>query len=184
MDDDLDAVHSDARQNRAALSCPGQICRRAHVNWAMRFVDSPDDAEDLAGEICVHCLQGRSQFRGDAAFSTWLRRVAINVLRDFIRSKRAKPSGEWRDSAGVEPAEALPPSADWNCVSFQATGLYDAMKRLTPKQRHLIEWKYGDQLTYEEIAARLDTTPAAVSQALRRARLSLKQAIEETTETP
>lgn len=181
MDDELDVIHSQGR-NGAALSCPGEICRRAHVNWAMRIMDNRDDAEDLAGEICVHCLQGRPQFRGDAAFSTWLRRVAINVLRDSLRSKRAKPIAEWPDSAVGQSTDAPPPSADWNGVGSEATGLYDAMKQLTPKQRHLIEWKYGDQLTYEEIAARLDTTPAAVSQALRRARLSLKQAIEEPTE--
>ena len=84
MDDELDVIHSQGR-NGAALSCPGEICRRAHVNWAMRIMDNRDDAEDLAGEICVHCLQGRPQFRGDAAFGTWLHRIAVTVTLNGMR---------------------------------------------------------------------------------------------------
>jgi RNA polymerase sigma-70 factor (ECF subfamily) len=180
MDDERRAERDlPSRTDLEAIRCPGQVCRRAQMHWAMRHVDSLDDAEDLAGEICVHCIQGRSHFRGDAEFSTWLRRIAINVLRDHIRAKRARTADTEECNPDFGTPVILPESYRWPTAGLNATSLHDAMNRLTPRQRHLIEWKYGDQLTYREIAARLDTTPQAVSQALRRARLTLKQAMVE-----
>jgi DNA-directed RNA polymerase specialized sigma24 family protein len=113
-------------------------------------------------------MRGRGRFREESEFSTWLRAVALNALRDFIKAKGKRP-----ELANMNVDKVL-----GGVHAPDSLFLSEAMRRLTPRQRHLIEWKYGDGLSYAEIADRLKTTDTAVSQALRRARLALKRAIE------
>ena len=166
------------------VECPGLSCRLALTEWANRKLENSHDAEDLAGEICLHCMRGRGRFRGEAEFSTWLRSVALNALRDFIKARRKRHEFA---AIGLDEAE----SAAFRRLSPvdeddgpQILSVREAMAHLTPRQRHLIEWKYGDGLSYAEIATRLNTTDTAVSQALRRARMALKRAIEAESDPP
>jgi RNA polymerase sigma-70 factor (ECF subfamily) len=123
-------------------------------------------------------MRGRARFRGESEFSTWLRSIAVNALRDFIKAKQRR-----RELAGADVGEAAIDEFWYGKkvsggISEEVQRLREAMDHLTPRQRHLIEWKYGDGLTYDEIASRLSSTPTAVSQALRRARLTLKRTME------
>ena len=165
----------DDQPRNAPPDCPGLSCRLALTQWAARQLDNQSDAEDLAGDICVHCMRGRGRFRAEAEFSTWLRSVATNALRDFLKAKCRRAG---LATGGLSEAE-IHGAAQFDYPAGPDTQrLYEAMRSLTPRQRHLIEWKYGEGLTYAEIAARLNTSNTAVSQALRRARLALKRAIE------
>lgn len=66
--------------------------------WALclRMTGNPDDAEDLTQETFVRLFQKLDTFRGDSAFCTWLRRIAINVvlLRFQKASRRHETSME------------------------------------------------------------------------------------------
>jgi RNA polymerase sigma-70 factor (ECF subfamily) len=123
-------------------------------------------------------MRGRARFRGDAEFSTWLRAVALNALRDFLKAKRRRVEDGSLDVESAESAALRRRLLSAPNLGPEIQSVTDAIARLTPRQRHLIEWKYGDGLSYAEIAERLNTTDTAVSQALRRARLALKRAIE------
>jgi RNA polymerase sigma-70 factor (ECF subfamily) len=165
------------------MKCPGLSCRRNLIRWAGSQLEDQADAEDLAGEICLHCMRGRERFRGDAEFSTWLRRIALNLLSDFVRTKRARAtvSIDRLDETEIPISSSVGSSGSDAWAESEI--LREAMARLSPRHRHLIEWKYGDGLSYEEIADRLNTTPSAVSQALRRARLTLRRVLASSSES-
>jgi RNA polymerase sigma-70 factor (ECF subfamily) len=85
------------------------------VNLAYRFVRDRSRAEDLAQEAFLHAFRNLARFRGDAAFSTWLFAVAVNVYRSELR-RRPTPtvpieaagelaSGERPLSAALEAGE-------------------------------------------------------------------------------
>ncbi len=56
-------------------------------NVALRYVLSPDDAQDLAQEVVIKVITKLSQFNGQSAFRTWLYRIVFN---HFLNSKKRK----------------------------------------------------------------------------------------------
>jgi RNA polymerase sigma-70 factor (ECF subfamily) len=54
---------------------------------ASQFAANADDASDLAQEIFLKAYRSLSRFRGDAAFSTWLYRIAVNACVDYTRRR-------------------------------------------------------------------------------------------------
>lgn len=71
-------------------------------NLAYRFVRDRARAEDMAQEAFLQIFKQLARFRGDAAFSTWLFSVALNVYRSALR-RQARPA---------VPLEALTEAAD------------------------------------------------------------------------
>lgn len=61
---------------------------RPLVNLAWRYVRNESIAEEMAQEAFVRCFRKLRQWRGDAAFSTWLFALAINVYRSMLRKRR------------------------------------------------------------------------------------------------
>jgi RNA polymerase sigma-70 factor (ECF subfamily) len=57
---------------------------------ASRMAGSVDEGEDLLQEIFLQAYRKLGSFKGDAAFGTWLHRLAINHCLDFVRSRQAK----------------------------------------------------------------------------------------------
>src|SRR5262249_42708882 len=152
---------SSQEQKACPATCPGRSCREALLRWAIRRTDNRDDAEDMVGEVCLHCSRSMHQFRGEAEFATWQYRIARNVLNDFFAAKQrrkrvqaevaAESFRAARQSAAAMGREDLP----------ETEPVRLALCRLAPRQRHLIEWKYGDGLSCAEIAARLGVSEAA-----------------------
>jgi RNA polymerase sigma-70 factor (ECF subfamily) len=75
-------------------SCAGDLDAfedlvRAHqdriYNLAYRFTGNHEDANDAAQEAFVRAFQALPRFRQDAAFSTWLYRIATNAALDLVR---------------------------------------------------------------------------------------------------
>lgn len=83
------------RNKDKTLRC-GDDCRKRILLWVQRLVSNRDDVEDLCQEICMRCSLRRCSFRNNADFSTWLYKVAVNVVKDFFR-KRSRQA-EWLES--------------------------------------------------------------------------------------
>jgi RNA polymerase sigma-70 factor (ECF subfamily) len=85
---------------------------------AFRLTGSADDAADLTQDICLALPRKLGGFRGEARFSTWLYRIAVNAAHDRRRraathARAADGWGDWeanRRAANAETAEAMPGS--------------------------------------------------------------------------
>jgi len=93
-----------------------QYHRRVHA-WCCRIAGNADDAEDLSQDVFVQVIRKIHTFRGEAAFSTWLYRVAMNTVLMRLRRKRLSvssldavcetPEGSvWRDPALILAARS------------------------------------------------------------------------------
>ena len=60
-------------------------------NVALRVLGDPEDARDATQDAFVAMLRKLAQFRGDAAFTTWLHRVTVNSCYDILRKRRRQP---------------------------------------------------------------------------------------------
>lgn len=86
VDDDADALVRRAQAGDAAALEQLVLCVRDRVyRLALRMTARPPDAEDATQEILLRVITRLSTFRGEAAFSTWVHRIAVNHLLD--RSK-------------------------------------------------------------------------------------------------
>ncbi len=96
------------------------------------YVDDPEDRSDLRQEMLYEAWRAYPSFRGEAAFSTWLYRVALNTALTFRRKALRRPVTT--DLEGVRQLPADPPES----LSPQAELLYRAIRELPEADRAII----------------------------------------------
>ena len=65
--------------------------RQRVYNLCLRVLGDPEDAADAVQDTFLSVLTKLRQFRGDAAFTTWMHRVAVNACYDLTRKRRRQP---------------------------------------------------------------------------------------------
>ena len=152
-----------------------------------RYCDDPTEAEDLAQEVFVRAWEGLDGFRGEAAFSTWLYRIALNRCRDRAREARPETRSldaeEGEDGAlarGEEPgADRVPtPEDHWERRTLRER-LRKALAELPPESATAFLLRYGEEMTYGEMAELLDATPGALRVRVHRARETLRELLAD-----
>ena len=61
------------------------------VNLVMRYVRDPDQALDITQEAFLKAYRALPRFRGDAAFYTWMYRIAVNTAKNYLAAQRRRP---------------------------------------------------------------------------------------------
>jgi len=126
------------------------------------------DAEDLTHDAFVEAYLKFSQLRHPEKFGPWLRTLALNLCRMWHRNRT-------RDRAGGP--EALPtPDADEEALLGRMAG---GLCRLSESHRLALALRYWEGLSYEEMATFLDVPVGTVMSRLYRARIALREAMEE-----
>src|SRR5688500_9560143 len=70
---------------------------------AYRTLGREEDARDVTQETFLRAFRALSGFKGDAKFSSWLYRIALNLCRDWMRKQRRAPTVQLAE--GVDPAD-------------------------------------------------------------------------------
>lgn len=123
---------------------------------AYRQIGRPEDARDICQETFLRAFRALPGFRGQAKFSSWIYRIALNLCRDWMRREsRATfvqpPEGSelLELPASREPSESL---EDLVARKDLAHAVERAMARLPEEQRTAIILKEYHDLTFQEIA--------------------------------
>ncbi|MFQ5690167.1 MAG: RNA polymerase sigma factor [Gemmatimonadota bacterium] len=124
-------------------------------------------AEDLSQEAWVRAFQKLHLFRGEAAFGTWLYRLATNVALNRLR-RSAKREGV---EATAQLPEVVRPPED-PVVNRRA--LATALDRLPPGYRQVLILHDVEGWTHEEIAMRLEVSPGTSKSQLHKARARMR----------
>ena len=127
-----------------------------------------DDAEDLSQEVFIRAFRFLRRFRGDAALSTWLTRIAINTaIRHSSRARRRETVPLDAAECRVEPSEMPPDLAS-------AIAVHEAVLTLTPKLRAAVVLFYFEGLSLDETAATLGVQRGTAASRLHEARRILR----------
>ena len=141
---------------------------------ALRMMGQRADALDAVQETFVAVFRRAHAFRGDAAFTTWLHRIAINTCKDLIRKRGRFPLEAGEQIERADPAD----------VSGQVTAHVDlaaALATLPEDQRvALVMFELGG-IPYEEIARATKTQIGTVKSRISRGRQALARAMEQAT---
>ena len=144
----------------------------------LKMTNNPHDADDLTIEAFGKAFKNLGQYTPDFAFSTWLFKIASNNCIDFLRRKRIDatlPIQTGDDSSeGEELTSRLAaetPDPEENIIKQQKVKtMREVVEKLKPHYRTLIELRYFEELSYDEIAVQLNLPLGTVKAQLFRAR--------------
>ncbi|HLC82522.1 MAG TPA: sigma-70 family RNA polymerase sigma factor [Bacteroidia bacterium] len=154
----------------------------------LKMVNNKDDADDLTIEAFGKAFKRLHQYTPNFAFSTWLFKIASNNAIDFIRRKKNETTFSLdktvTNEEGVEMSmnvKADTPDPEAHFIKKQKVEmLRELVDKLKPKYKQLIEMRYYDELSYEEIADKLELPIGTVKAQLFRARDFLYQVLKNT----
>ena len=141
----------------------------ARIHSLTRRMLSTQEADEVTQDIFVRTWQKLSQFRGDSAFSTWLHRLAVNVVIERRRSFAIQRERMSDDPTALDRVTVAPARADLT-VDFE-----HAVEQLPPGAREIFVLHDVEGYTHREIAAMLDIATGTSKRQLHRARMLLRK---------
>ncbi|MBS4070527.1 RNA polymerase sigma factor [Algoriphagus aquatilis] len=151
--------------------------KKAVYFMILKMIRDADDAEDLTMEAFAKAFRNLERFKKDYTFSTWLFRIATNNTIDFIRKKKLKTmslNNTLSDDSGnsvnidVEDDDNNPQDEFIKSQRIEMVRVF--VDKLPAKYRKLVQLRYFDELSYEEIAQELDKPLGTVKAQLHRSR--------------
>lgn len=151
--------------------------RKSVYHTLLKMVRNPDDAEDLTIEAFAKAFKNLPKFKKEYTFSTWLFRIATNNCIDFIRKKKLETfsintafSSDNGDTVNIEIKDEKLDPEERAIKNQKIEVIRDIVTQLPPKYQHLVQLRYFDELSYDEIAKTLNAPLGTVKAQLHRAR--------------
>ncbi len=123
---------------------------------AYRVIGKEEDARDVCQDAFLRAYRALPGFKGQAKFSSWLYRIALNLCRDWIRRQRRAPVSQLpEDMDAIELASETGPaeSIEDLVARRELTAIVEeAMSELSEEQRTAIILKEYHGMTFQEIA--------------------------------
>lgn len=153
----------------------------------LRMTHNPTEADDLTIETFGKAFCQLHTYTPKNTFSTWLFSIASNNGIDFIRRQRlelvslSSLSVRNEDDQYEYPLPSDSPNPEQQLITKQrCERLREVVKQLKPRYRKVVELRYYDELSYEEIAEKLQLPLGTVKIQLRRAKALLAEILKET----
>ena len=150
---------------------------------AYRTLGREEEARDVVQETFLRAFRGLKGFKGQAKFSSWLYRIALNLCRDWMRRERRAPVvqvPEGTDAVDLADAQASPAESVEELVARRemSEAVAKAMAELPEEQRAAILLKEYHGLTFQEIADTLDCPLSTVKTRLYQGLSVLRRRLE------
>jgi RNA polymerase sigma-70 factor (ECF subfamily) len=187
---DLALVESAKLGNQAAYAELMDRYRESIYFMMFKMVKHSDDADDLTIEAFGKAFSRLEQYSPSFAFSTWLFKIASNNCIDFIRKKRIKvtsmDTGYTTNDGAVIFVDAKANTLDPEETIIHGQKVKHMrmlVSKLKPRYRVLVEKRYFEELSYEEISEELNLPLGTVKAQLFRARDFLASMMNQTKDT-
>src|SRR5438094_7146493 len=150
---------------------------------AFRLVGNAEDAQDVVQDAFLNAYQSLDGFKGDSLFFTWLYRIAVNTAISLRRKQRVAISLD-ASRNGAHQLDPLDPSEQSRPgyaleQAEQQRRIQHALSRLSPEHRTVLVMKDMEGQKYETMAEVLQVPIGTIRSRLHRARLELRQLLEQ-----
>ena len=134
--------------------------RQIH-NLLLREVSAPEDREDILHDAFLSLVRSKSEFRGDSRLQTFVYRVVQIAILQKLRSDRARRRDKmvrlFVDLAGESVARELAVT-DYGFARVESDQMADRMYSVLPEPlRTALRLRVSDELSYSEVARRMDS---------------------------
>jgi RNA polymerase sigma-70 factor (ECF subfamily) len=150
----------------------------------LRMVGNTAEAEDLTQDAFLQLFRKIGTFRGESAFSTWLHRLAVNVVLMKLR-KKTLPATSLEESTDPED-ESSGPRREIGAPDLLLSGSIDrvhlerAIEQLPPGYRQVFVLHDVQGFEHNEIAGLMDCSIGNSKSQLHKARMRLRELLQET----
>lgn len=162
--------------------------QRRIYRLAYTLLRDPAEADALTQDVFVKAYRALADFRGGAAFETWVTRITINAVRDVIRRRKPVVAfGDLRSDgeengpelpARLDPADGTSPERDLMSREIRRR-IADALLALSPRQRAVFVMKHYEERSIAEIAAATGLDEGTIKSHLFRAARKLRERLED-----
>lgn len=173
---DLELVRRVQRGDSAAFDLLVRKYRHRVVALIGRYVHDWSEAQDVAQDTFLRAYRALGNFRGDAQFSTWLHRIAVNTAKNHLVAHKRRPPGEDIDIDDAENFESAlrlrdndTPERELMRQEMEQT-VMRAVEALPEELRTAITLREVEGLSYEEIAQQMQCPIGTVRSRIFRAR--------------
>ena len=183
---DEDLVNLARARDEAAVRAITTRYNRRLFRIARSILRNDAEAEDVVQETYVRAFTGLDMFRGDAAFGTWITRIAMNEALGRLR--RLRPTVEWetyganRNQAEIIhfPASAVSNDPEKTMAQSEVRAVLEqAIDELPDAFRAVFVARIVEGMSVEETADLFGLQPATVKTRLHRARLLLREELDK-----
>lgn len=136
-----------------------------------------DDADDLLQETFIKVYMNIHRYSAEYTFGQWIYTIARNTFIDFVRKRQDDLSID--DRFSTPPASSAPTPEERVINIQQRTQLEAYMEQMPADYRRLVELRFFEELSYEEIAGKLSIPLGTVKTRIHRARERLCRLITE-----
>jgi RNA polymerase sigma-70 factor (ECF subfamily) len=158
------------------------------TRFVFTMMRDPSEADCVAQDVFVKAFRALDEFKGEAAFETWLTRIAINTVRDRIRRRRPVVTfSELRDlddddgpeiPPALDPADGTSPERDLMSGEIRRR-IADALVTLSPRQRAIFVLKHYEEKSIAEIGESTGLDEGTIKSHLFRAARKLRVCLED-----
>ena len=140
------------------------------------YMKRHSEREDLFQEITLQAWKAYGSFRGDAKFSTWLYRVALNTAITFFRKEKKQPAIYSTDTVPDQEYDNYDP------IEEQVKALYAAISELSKIDKAIV-MLYLEDYSYIEIGDMMGITANNVAVKMNRIKAKLKEETQKQLAT-
>lgn len=165
-----------------------RLYRSRIMRYATFAVRDRDAADTITQECFLKAYRARESFRGECSLSTWLMQIAVNLVRDYARSRQFQ---FWKraQTASVDVSEVIEflphpgSSAESGLLAReQLRSVWSAVEKLSKMQRQVFMLRFVEEMELREIAAVLEMKESTVKSHLYRALNSVRTRVQSGTD--
>ncbi len=185
---DQDLVARVQRGDNAAFDLLVRKYQHRTAAVISRYIRDWSEVQDVAQDTFVRAYKAIGSFRGDAQFSTWLHRIAVNTAKNYLVASNRRPP---TDDIEIEDAEHFEsglrlrdndtPERELMRQQLEQTVLR-AVEELPQELRDAITFREVEGMSYEEIAERMDCPIGTVRSRIFRAREAIDERMKPLLE--
>ena len=178
---ETDLIARAQRGDEEAFAALFEAHKRRIYSLCLRMTSNTAEAEDLTQEAFLQLFRKIATFRGESAFSTWLHRLAVNVVLMHLRKKGLQQvSLDETDNSQDEPVRRDYGSEDLRLTgSVDRIGLQDAIAELPPGYRAVFVLHDVEGYEHNEIAEIMKCSVGNSKSQLHKARMKLRERLRQ-----
>lgn len=150
--------------------------------FMLKRTENETDAEDITIETFSKAFDKISTYNSEFQFNTWLIAIAKNIHIDLLRKKKSNlfvEITEEQDRQAQNIADTTPSAEDELITEQNLSRLLQFIKELKPHYQEVIQLRYFQELSYQEIATKIDEPISNVKIKLLRAKKLLAEIIQQ-----
>jgi RNA polymerase sigma-70 factor (ECF subfamily) len=187
---DFELVRRVQRGDSAAYDLLVRKYQNRVVALIGRYIHDWSECQDVAQETFLRAYRALGNFRGDAQFSTWLHRIAVNTAKNHLVAHKRRPPGEDIDIDDAEQFESAlrlrdndTPERELMRQEMEQT-VMSAVEALPEELRAAITLREVDGMSYEEIAQHMQCPIGTVRSRIFRARDAIDARLRPLMDAP